>query len=70
MSGPISYIQTTRKLSTSKENCTMKKLMTLMLGMALAFMVVAPSFGADTPTKATKAKSTKSKSTKAKKTAA
>jgi hypothetical protein len=48
----------------------MKKLMTLMLGMALAFMVVAPSFGADTPTKATKAKSTKSKSTKAKKTAA
>ena len=41
----------------------MKKLMTLMLGMTLAFAIVAPTFAAD-GTKATKAKSTKTKTPK------
>jgi Flp pilus assembly protein TadD len=46
----------------------MKKLTTLMLGMALAFTVVAPTFAQDPPKKE---KKTKAKSTKApKKTAA
>ena len=48
----------------------MKKLMTLMLGMTLAFAIVAPTFAADGTAKATKAKTTKAKTTKAKKTAA
>ena len=34
----------------------MKKLMTLMLGMAFAFAVVAPSFAQDTPKKEDTAK--------------
>jgi hypothetical protein len=49
-----------------KENRQMKKLMTLMLGAALAFGAVSVYAGQDAPKEATKkAKSTKAKSTKA-----
>jgi hypothetical protein len=48
-----------------KENSEMKKLIPLMLGMALTFGAVT-AFSSPTPQKATKAKSTKAKATKKK----
>jgi hypothetical protein len=44
----------------------MKKLMTLMLGMALAFGTVAVTFAQDQPTKTEKKKSGKKKGSKKK----
>jgi hypothetical protein len=54
------------QLVSIEEKTIMKKLMTLMLGLAFAFATVAPTFAQDTPKKEEKKESKKKKGGKKK----